>query len=347
MVEETKPVIVYVDGVFDIIHSGHFNAIRQAKKLGDLLYVGVNGDEDVIKAKGPPLMNNEERTYLVSACKWADKVITDTPYTPSIELLDKIGAGYAAHGDDMATNEQGIDCYQEIKDQGRMKVFKRTGGVSTTDLIGRLLSFGLKSDTTDDLYKPLSSQLLTTGWRLKEFCNDKVPLPGQKVVYIDGVWDVLHIGHVEALEIAKGRGDFLYVGIYDDAVVKQIYGAKLPLLSLQERVCNMLALKYVDDVVIASPRIISEDLIKTLGIHEVIADESLIEHNLKNNLEDPYTVPKKLQIFETIKAKFSLDNQILIDRILENKEMYINKYQKKHAKEEDYIKNQKKEMAEI
>ena len=32
---ENKQIVIYVDGVFDIIHSGHFNAIRQAKKLGD------------------------------------------------------------------------------------------------------------------------------------------------------------------------------------------------------------------------------------------------------------------------------------------------------------------------
>jgi ethanolamine-phosphate cytidylyltransferase len=35
-----KPVRVYIDGCFDIMHSGHYNALRQAKKLGDVLVVG-------------------------------------------------------------------------------------------------------------------------------------------------------------------------------------------------------------------------------------------------------------------------------------------------------------------
>lgn len=346
---ENKQIVIYVDGVFDIIHSGHFNAIRQAKKLGDKLYVGVNGDESVIKAKGPALMNNEERTYMVEACKWADKVITDTPYTPSIELLDQIGADYSAHGDDMAVDESGVDCYSEIKKAHRMKVFKRTEGVSTTDLIGRLLSIGLIKEGLEkeaQIYKPIASKFLTTGWRLKEFCNDKIPKPNQKVIYIDGVWDVLHPGIIHALELAKSKGDFLFVGIYDNETSSQIYGKYSPVLSLQERVFNILAIKYVDDVVIGSPRKINEDMIKSLGITQVIADESVIDSSLVGE-SDPYEIPKQLKIFDTIKAREAVTNDILIRRIVERKNEYIEKYQKKQKKEENYYLTQKEAMAEI
>lgn len=50
--EEMKPFRGLVEGVFDMTHFGHFNAFRQASKLCDDLVVGVNGVEEVTKAKG-------------------------------------------------------------------------------------------------------------------------------------------------------------------------------------------------------------------------------------------------------------------------------------------------------
>lgn len=335
-----KPTIIYVDGVFDIIHSGHFNAIRQAKKLGDILYVGVNGDESVTKAKGPPLTNNDERAYLVGACKFVDKVIPDTDYTPSIQLLDSVGADFAAHGDDMAVNDLGVDCYAEIKNADRMKVFKRTDGVSTTDLIGRLLQIGLNTESqtvSETIYKPLQSKYLSTGWRFKEFCNDKVPHPSEKVIYIDGVWDVLHEGYIHALEIAKSMGDFLYVGVYDDDTCKTLYGSNYPVLSLQERTTNLLALKYVDDVVIACPKVINQEMIISLNISTVLVEETTVDLEKDNR----YDYPKKIEILKKIKSKYPLNNDFLVNRIMERKEEFKAKYLKKSIKEEEYYKKRK------
>ena len=108
------PIRVYIDGVFDIIHSGHFNAIRQAKKLGDILVVGVNSDSDVMKVKGPTLMNQNERAALAAACKWTDEVAVGTLYTPTIQMLDDLKCDYCSHGDDIPYNENGESCYDEI-----------------------------------------------------------------------------------------------------------------------------------------------------------------------------------------------------------------------------------------
>ena len=75
-----KPIRTYIDGCFDIMHSGHYNAIRQAKALTDILVVGVHSDEEIRKHKGPPVMNDEERLATVRACKWVDEG-TKTPRT--------------------------------------------------------------------------------------------------------------------------------------------------------------------------------------------------------------------------------------------------------------------------
>eukprot|EP00340_Litonotus_pictus_P005734 CAMPEP_0170519864 /NCGR_PEP_ID=MMETSP0209-20121228/5118_1 /TAXON_ID=665100 ORGANISM="Litonotus pictus, Strain P1" /NCGR_SAMPLE_ID=MMETSP0209 /ASSEMBLY_ACC=CAM_ASM_000301 /LENGTH=413 /DNA_ID=CAMNT_0010805847 /DNA_START=3 /DNA_END=1244 /DNA_ORIENTATION=+ len=344
LTEEKK--IVYIDGVFDIMHSGHFNAVRQASKLSDILYIGINSDEDVAKIKGPTLMNNEERGLIAGSCKWIDKVVIGVPYNTTLEVLDEVGAHYAAHGDDIAYDENGNDVYDEIKKKNRMKTFKRTEGISTTNLLGRLMLCS-KSNTKEKeeiSNKPLMSKFLTTGWRLREFCNNKIPKQGDKVVYIDGAWDVLHPGHIRTLEYAKSKGDFLYVGIWDDTTTSNTFGFGNPVLSLMERTFNLLSMKYVDDVVISSPRLINEDLIKSLGVDLVIGEESNITVFDK---EDPYFVPKQMGVFETYKSHIALNNDFLVQRLEKNKDSYMNKYFTKTKKEEDYYKNQKKQTQEI
>lgn len=377
-----KPIRIYMDGVFDIIHSGHFNAIRQSKKLGEILVVGVNSDIDVEKSKGPTLMNGKERAALVRACKWVDEVVEDTPYTPTVQLLDDLNIDFCAHGDDMPVNAHGFGCYDEIKNAGRLKVFKRTEGISTTEIIGRLLMCTKESDrqkieiankgnlpiTSNDLIKdfnldlnkydenefykgPVMSNFLTTGWRLIEFCNKKFPKQNEKVVYIDGAFDILHIGHIEILKKAKENGDFLYVGIHDDKTVNGYLGKNSPILNLQERVFNLLALKYVDDVVIGAPLIINEDLIRSLKIDVVLnvknsKNNNKIEAlNLKENLA--YEIPKKLGIYEEISCDFELSNEILVKRILEKRQQYVKKYQTKSENENIYYTKEKEFLTEL
>ena len=63
-----------MDGCFDLIHSGHYNALRQAKTLGDILVVGVISDEQVTKYKGPSILTWNERAEIIRSCKWVDEV---------------------------------------------------------------------------------------------------------------------------------------------------------------------------------------------------------------------------------------------------------------------------------
>jgi len=67
-------VRVYVDGGFDLVHSGHYNAIRQAKAMGDWLVAGVNSDEDILMVKGPTILNVHERSEILKHCKFVDEV---------------------------------------------------------------------------------------------------------------------------------------------------------------------------------------------------------------------------------------------------------------------------------
>jgi ethanolamine-phosphate cytidylyltransferase len=342
-----KPVKIYIDGVFDIIHSGHFNAIRQAKKLGDICLCGVNSDEDVLKVKGPTLMDDKERCALAFACKWCDEVAEKTPYTPTLATLDKYNCDYLSHGDDIPYNEKGECCYDEIIKVNRMKLFKRTEGVSSTEIMRRLLLCAkdkipevAQLEEFEKNKKPVMSSLLATSWRIKEFSNNKIPKEGDKIIYIDGDFDLLHIGHVEALKQAKALGDFLYVGIHDDATVNKHKGKNFPILNLNERVFNTLALKNVDEVIIGAPWNITEDMIKTLHIDVVVGTDD--DENKR------FDVPKKLGIFKKLKLDYKLDNSVFIERIIKNKDAYIKKYLIKAKKDEVFFdKDPKNEVKEI
>ena len=88
--EGRKPVRCYIDGCFDLIHSGHYNAIRQARALCDELVVGSNSDRDVLKFKGPTILNDDERHFMLTSCKWTSEVHKATPYIITEELLDEL-----------------------------------------------------------------------------------------------------------------------------------------------------------------------------------------------------------------------------------------------------------------
>lgn len=135
-----RPVRVYMDGCFDMMHYGHCNALRQARALGDQLVVGVVSDNEIIANKGPPVTPLKERLIMVSAVKWVDEVISDAPYAITEDfmrkLFDEYNIDYIIHGDDPCVLPDGTDAYALAKKAGRYKQIKRTEGVSSTDIVG-------------------------------------------------------------------------------------------------------------------------------------------------------------------------------------------------------------------
>jgi D-glycero-beta-D-manno-heptose 1-phosphate adenylyltransferase len=91
--EEKK--VVFTNGVFDLIHSGHVDYLSKAKKLGDILIVGLNSDDSVKRIKGDkrPLLKQEERAFILTNLKPVDYVIffdEDTPEKLISEIIPDI-----------------------------------------------------------------------------------------------------------------------------------------------------------------------------------------------------------------------------------------------------------------
>jgi len=312
-----------------------------------VLVAGVHSDAEIIKNKGPPLMNEEERYEAIRACKWVDEVVEDAPYQTQIETLDEYNIDYCAHGDDITTMADGTDCYALVKEAGRYKEFKRTQGVSTTDLIDRMLvcidameahaegvPTALASSSEERVKSALTkgSDFIATSAKIAQFSNNATPQEGDTIVYVDGAWDVLHAGHISILKQAKEMGDFLYVGVYDDALVNSYKGYNLPLATLQERVLSLLSCRYVDDVVIGSPLFLSEEYLNALGVN-IVVHGSVIDQPSKLQEGDPYAAPKTMGIYQTIQSEFDLTTTKLLERVAASRHIYEERNRKKQEKE--------------
>ncbi|TSA26857.1 MAG: D-glycero-beta-D-manno-heptose 1-phosphate adenylyltransferase [Ignavibacteriales bacterium] len=78
----------------------------------------------------------------------------------------------------------------------------------------------------------------------------KLKLQNKKVVFTNGVFDILHAGHVDYITKAKSKGDILIVAVNSDSSVKKIKGELRPIVPQNERAFIISSLKPVDYVVI-------------------------------------------------------------------------------------------------
>ena len=96
--------------------------------------------------------------------------------------------------------------------------------------------------------------------------RSKLKAEGKKIVFTNGVFDLIHAGHVDYLSKAKNLGDVLIVGLNSDDSVKRIKGNKRPILKQEERAFIISNLKPVDYVIF-----FDEDTPENL-ISEIIPD---------------------------------------------------------------------------
>ena len=286
-----KPVRVYMDGCFDLAHFGHANALRQAKACGDTLVVGLIPDAEVLRCKGPPVLREAERRAVIASVKWVDEIIENVPYdlTPAFceTLYSKHGVDFIVHGDDPCLLPDGTDAYDAPKRAGRFRMIKRTEGVSTTDIVNRILRAAASderrenADPAKDAAKDAArtppkrseNRFLATTRRIAQFSGGgRAPQPGQRVVYAHGAFDLFNAGHVRLLREAKKMGDFLLVGVHDDDAARAGRGAAYPVLALPERALGVMACRHVDDVIVGAPAEVTRDLIATFDVRAVVAE---------------------------------------------------------------------------
>ncbi len=136
--KEQGKKIVFTNGCFDILHVGHITYLRKAKRLGDILIIGVNGDDSVrrLKGAGRPINSCEDRMVLLSSLDFVDYVVEFKEDTPA-ELVAKIVPDIFVKGGDYKPEEiAGADTV--LANGGEVKVLDFVEGKSTTSIVEKI-----------------------------------------------------------------------------------------------------------------------------------------------------------------------------------------------------------------
>jgi cytidyltransferase-like protein len=129
---------IYADVVCDLFHHGHVEFFRQARAFGDALVVGLVGDADAASYKPAPVLTFAERLAVVRACRYVDRVLEEpAPLHADAAFLDRIGARFCCHGDDMTSDALRF-WYGDLVDSGRLKVVHYTAGISSRQIFERV-----------------------------------------------------------------------------------------------------------------------------------------------------------------------------------------------------------------
>lgn len=130
--------IVFTNGCFDILHVGHIDYLSKAKRLGDILVVGLNSDSSVrqIKGKHRPINNELDRARVLSSLSAVDYISIFNEATPR-RLIKELKPDILAKGGDWKIKDiVGSDFVRSCG--GKVKRIPFVRGYSTTSLILRL-----------------------------------------------------------------------------------------------------------------------------------------------------------------------------------------------------------------
>ncbi|HVP36717.1 MAG TPA: D-glycero-beta-D-manno-heptose 1-phosphate adenylyltransferase [Terriglobales bacterium] len=137
--KENKKVI-FTNGCFDLLHRGHIEYLQKAKKMGDILIIGLNSDSSVrkIKGKGRPIQKHSDRAAILASLYFVDYVIFFGELTP-FKLISALVPDILVKGGDWKVKEiVGKDIVQSHG--GKVLNIKMVKGKSTRNIIQTILN---------------------------------------------------------------------------------------------------------------------------------------------------------------------------------------------------------------
>lgn len=131
--------VVFTNGCFDLLHVGHVKYLQEARRLGDLLVLGLNSDASIQRLKGPkrPLIGEDERAHILAALDCIDHVVVFDEDTP-LELIRTLRPQILVKGGDYLPDEvvgkEVVEAYG-----GRVELIQFVDGKSSTNIIEKIL----------------------------------------------------------------------------------------------------------------------------------------------------------------------------------------------------------------
>jgi cytidyltransferase-like protein len=123
--------------VADLFHYGHVNFLRQARRQGDYLLVGVHSDETVMSYKRRPILSMDERVASVEGCRYVDEVVSNAPLTIDRAWIEQNKIDLVLHGDDFSSEMEEL-FYKTPIEMGIYRSVGYTLGISTSEIINRI-----------------------------------------------------------------------------------------------------------------------------------------------------------------------------------------------------------------
>ncbi|KAI1487955.1 ethanolamine-phosphate cytidylyltransferase [Biscogniauxia mediterranea] len=194
----------------------------------------------------------------------------------------------------------------------------------------------------------------------RQLLEGKGPKPGQRVVYVDGGFDLFSSGHIEflrrvveaeenlarkegwydqqAVDERTGKGEdygpvFVVAGVHDDEVINHWKGINYPIMNIYERGLCVLQCRYVNAVIFGAPFSPSKSYLTALpwGTPDAVYHGPTSFMPLSY---DPYTAPKEMGIFQQIENhRFSDVNAgTIVQRIMKSRDLYEERQRKKGVK---------------
>jgi cytidyltransferase-like protein len=137
---------IYMDGFFDLFHTGHVRAIQQCVELGDRILIGITGDRDAAQYKRPPVMKQADRVAVVAAMKYVDHVICPCPLVVTEEFLDQHTIDLVVHGfADETDAERQRSFFRIPEERGKFQRIDYYFDLSTSDVIRKIQSLSVQN----------------------------------------------------------------------------------------------------------------------------------------------------------------------------------------------------------
>lgn len=131
--------IVFTNGCFDLIHSGHITYLSEAKRLGDILVVGLNSDDSVRRLKGParPVLTIQHRSAVLAGLTSVDHVVVFDEDTAE-HLVELIRPNIYVKGGDYRPEYAPPEALVAERYGATYQILSYVEGVSTTNVIERI-----------------------------------------------------------------------------------------------------------------------------------------------------------------------------------------------------------------
>ena len=137
-ISEHKPqTVVFTNGIFDVLHTGHIELLQWAKSLGDKLIVAINSDRatKVLKGSGRPVNNENDRKKVIESLGAVDEVIIFND-TETIGIINQIKPDIVVKGGEWTVEE--VRTRDKIPDNIEIKIFPLVKDYSTTETLKKI-----------------------------------------------------------------------------------------------------------------------------------------------------------------------------------------------------------------